>query len=419
MIHFFNPGHETAILNASKYYHPPAVITKMQADLAFLPAWYASDGDFVFMETPLPDDFIFSCEPLNFQVKPVNSNDFSENREMFQYSTVDLWGISPQSVHFFEKINEQYNLSLAIPQWKEEFRFLGSRFASQKLLMEILKNISGIEQEIIPHFISTIEAIEQQTAQSQEKLLIKSPYSSSGRGLIWLPPGKLAQSERQLLNGMLKKQKQVSIEKALDKQLDFSMQFEITVEGKAQFLGCSIFQTNSKGAYEKSRLAGQADLEKQIIHWVDTGLISQTCKTVAEQIQKMYIPYYKGIIGIDMLLYKAGDSCRLHPCVEVNMRKNMGYLAIRFAEKYMHPDSQGEFFIEYNHDSQSTIQKHKQLQTQYPLVTKNGRILSGYLSLCPVTNATNYLACVVITNHIRQTVLPSELSGKAFQKKIQ
>ena len=396
MIHYFNPGHETAVLNASKYYHPPAHVTKMQADLAFLPAWYASEGDFVFLETSLPDDFVSSCKPLDFQIKPVTPGDFSENREMFQHSEVDLWGISPQGIHFFEKLNELWNLSLAIPQWKEEFRFLCSRFASQKILVGIIERIPEIGREILPCFFSGIEEIEQQTIQSHEQLLVKSPYSSSGRGLIWLPPGKLAQSERQIINGMLKKQKQVSIEKALNKYMDFSMHFEITQQGDTQFIGYSVFQTKAKGAYEKSRLAGQAYLEKQITNLIDAGLLLQTRIVLSELLQEMYAPFYTGAMGIDMLIYQSGDFYRLHPCVEINMRKSMGYLAIRLFEKYLHPDSQGEFFIEYNRNPQTTVQNHQQLQKQYPLIVENGHIRSGYLSLCPITNQTNYQSFIII-----------------------
>ena len=398
MIHYFNPGHETAVLNASKYYHPPVLVAKMQTDLAFLPAWYASEGDFVFMETALPDDFILSCKALDFQVKPVTLNDFSENRETFQHLAVDLWGISPQSVHFFEEINKRLQYSFVIPQWKEDFRFLGSRLASQKLLAGLLDRIPALEQAILPCFISSIEEIEQQMLQSQEILLIKSPYSSSGRGLLRLTPGKLAQSERQILKGMLKKQKQVSIEKMLDKRLDFSMHFEITDQGKTQFIGYSIFQTNVKGAYEKSELDDQNRLEKQIIHWIDLDLIIQVRNVLSEKIQETYAPFYTGPIGVDMLVYKVDDSIRLHPCVEINMRKSMGYLAIRLAEKYLHPDSQGEFFIEYNPDPLNTVENHKRLQKQYPPLIENGRIRSGYLSLCPITNATNYQSYIVIKN---------------------
>ena len=395
MIHYFNPGHETAVLNASKYYHPPAHIAKMQADLAFLPAWYASEGDFVFMETSLPDDFILSCKPLYLPVNPVTPADFADNREKFQHSSIDLWGISPQSVHFFENLNEQYNLSFAIPQWKEEFRFLGSRFASQKLLAVLPERFLEMDQDIFPRFFSNIEAIEQQIVQSQDRLLVKSPYSSSGRGLLWLNPGKLAQSERQILSGMLKKQAQASIEKALDKRMDFSMQFENTAEGETRFIGYSVFHTNAKGAYEKNCLEKQEHLENQITKWIDADLLLQTQTTLTGMIQEMYAPYYTGTMGIDMLVYQSADSYRLHPCVEINMRKSMGYLAIRLTEKYLHPDSQGEFFIEYNRDPQTTVQKHENMQKQYPLVIENGRIRSGYLSLCPVTDATNYRAYVV------------------------
>ena len=399
MIHYFNPGHETAVLNASKHYHPPAHVIKIQTDLAFLPAWYASDGDFVFMESSLPDDFIYTCKQLNFRIDQVTPADFATNQEKFRNSTVCLWGISPQSVHFFEKINNQFNLSLIIPQWKDELRFLGSRFASQKLLADILNHISEVEQDILPQFFSNIESIEKQTVQRKDRLLVKSPYSSSGRGLIWLLPGKLAQSEKQILSGMLKKQGQVSTEKVLDKCLDFSMQFENTIQGETQFIGYSIFHTNSKGAYEKNRIAPLEYMEKQITNHIDADLLLQTRIYLKGMIQETYLPYYKGIIGIDMMIYQSGNSYRLHPCIEINMRYNLGYLAIRLAEKYLHPDSRGEFFIEYDHNPQIINQKHKQLQKQYPLIIENGLIRSGYLSLCPITDTTNYHAFIIIMNY--------------------
>jgi len=395
-LHYFNPGHETAVLNASKHYNQPAQIAKMQIDMAFLPAWYASTGDYVFVETTLPDDYILSCEILQLPVKPVTTADFSENPELFQKLPVDLWGISPQSVHFFEKLNEQWDLSLSIPQWKEEFRFLGSRFASQRVLESLMENIPEIEKGILPQFFSNIESIEEQINKSSDKFIIKSPYSSSGRGLVWLLNGKIEQSERQILNGMLKKQTQVSIEKALDKCLDFSMQFKISRNRETQFMGYSIFQTNSKGAYEKTLLDRQERMEEQITNLIETDLLMKTKIALTNLLQEMYAPYYTGIIGIDMLIYKSDEKYCLHPCVEINMRNNMGYLSICLAEKYLRPDSHGEFSIEYNSDPQNTLQKHKLLQNQYRLIIEDGQIKSGYLNLCPVTNDTSYHVFVVV-----------------------
>ena len=392
MIHYFNPGHETAVLNASKHYHQPANVAKMQADLAFLPAWYASEGDCVYTDAviagltrnPIENELLII---RGLRVKPAMTN----------HSAVDLWGISPQSIHFFEKINEQYNLCLKIPQWKDEYKFLGSRFASQKILSQLIERIPEIEKNILPQFFSDIESIEQQIIHSKEKLLIKSPYSSSGRGLIWLPYKELAQSEKQILTGMLKKQKQVSIEKALDKVLDFSLQFEITDNREIKFIGYSVFQTNSKGAYERSLLDTQNNLKKQITAFINPDLLLRTKSTLTEILQEMYAPYYAGIIGVDMLIYRSDDFFRLYPCVEINMRKNMGYLAVRFAENYLHPESKGSFHIEFNSDSEKTVQNHIQWQNKYPLTIEEGRIIKGYLSLCPVTEDTNYHAYILVS----------------------
>jgi hypothetical protein len=397
MIHYFNPGHETAVLHASKHYHPPAHVAKMQADLAFLPAWYASDGDCVFVETALPDDFI----PFNNPVKTVVPNDFITKPNQFSGSKISLWGISPASVHLFEKLNAERKLSLQIPEWNENFRFLGSRWASQKILSRLMDTIPAIEKQILPRFFSDINEIEKQTIENREQQLVKSPYSSSGRGLLWLPPGKLRQSEKQILKGMLKKQSCVSLENALDKRLDFSMHFEIKTSGETVFAGYSVFQTSAKGAYEKSRLAGQVVLKEQIASFINTDLLIHVRLALTEIIHEMYAPHYTGNIGVDMLVYSFGGRYKLHPCVEVNMRKSMGYLAICLFEKYLHPDSQGAFFTEYNPNPSTTVQKHKAQQKQYPLITDSKNLIrSGYLNLCPVTDATNFHAYILVERPI-------------------
>jgi hypothetical protein len=392
-LHYFNPGHEMAVLNTSKYYQPAAKQVKMQRELAFLPAWYANPEDFVLVENPLTEEFQGELGRLRNVGQSIITNDLNE---LFNQK-VDLWGISPQSIHFFEKLNEQYHLQLQIPRWKGEFRFLGSRFASQIVLSQLREKIPEIEKEILPRFFSNLNEIEQLVAESKEQLLVKSPYSSSGRGLVWLPPGKLAQSEKQIISGMLKKQSQVSIEKALDKQLDFSMHFENTLEGQTRFIGYSVFQTNRKGAYEKSLLAPPEIVETQVTAFIDKELLLQVKNECLDNLQKMYGPYYTGNIGVDMLVYTSGNQYKLHPCVEINMRKSMGYLAIQLQKNQLHPNSQGEFFIDYHPNPAEIYRKHQEWKKQYPLEIENGLIQSGYLSLCPVLETNNYHAYLKIS----------------------
>ena len=110
----------------------------------------------------------------------------------------------------------------------------------------------------------------------------------------------------------------------------------------------------------------------------------------------MYAPHYAGNIGVDMMAYACENQFRLHPCVEINMRKSMGYLAIRLFENHISPTSQGSFFVEYHKSSSMLNEKHTVLQKQYPLQTEKDRICSGYLNLCPVTETANYLAYIVV-----------------------
>jgi hypothetical protein len=396
MIHYFNPGHETAVLNASKYYQPAAKQVKMQQDLAILPAWYAAPDDFVLIEKELPGAFREEIKTLNPIAKPISINELEERRKDLLNQSIGLWGISPQSIYLFEKGNNHYNLQWQIPEWKEEFRHLGSRRASQEVLSHLLNTIPDLDKAILPKFFSTIAELEDYVIHRNEKLLVKSPYSSSGRGLVWLPPGPLARSEKQIISGMLKKQAQVSVEKALDKYLDFSMHFEIDRANTVHFIGHSIFHTNEKGAYRESLLANQDFLEKQITALIDKELLFQVKNELIAILQKMYAPYYTGTIGVDMLIYQSENQYRLNPSLEINMRKSMGYLAICLQNNHLHSLSQGFFRIDYASKPGELLKKHQEFKKQYPVVIENHRIVSGYLGLCPVMETSGYYAYMLV-----------------------
>ena len=389
MIHYFNPGHESAVLNGSRFYQPNANIVKMREDLAFLPAWYASPYDSVLVEQTLTNDFLSSVQPLNPLAKAITLPDFISGKEQFLNEEINLWGISPQSIHYFEQQNKQYDLQLKIPEWKDVYYSLGSRPTAKECLSFLMDNFPEIEKRILPVYLSSITEIEEYIINSGEQQVVKAPYSSSGRGLIWLPPEKLAQSERQILSGILRRQKEVSVEPALNKSLDFSMHFEINSEKEALFVGYSLFQTNNKGAYEKSILINQEEIERRITAFIDKDFVLSVKSKLLSFIQQKYSPDYKGNIGVDMLVYQSGNQYHLNPCVEINMRKSMGYLAIQLFSNYVSPSSQGAFFVKY-HPGKQAIRQHEEWTKQYPLVLDKQRIKSGYLTLCPVTENSQY-----------------------------
>ncbi len=375
MIHYFNPGHEAAVLNGSKHYQAPANHVWMQHDLAFLPAWYAAPGDFVLVHEPLPADFEKGIGHGLATAIPIS--ELASYTTLLANQTVDIWGISSQSCHFLEQLSAQHRLNWTVPKWKDEYRTLGSRQTAQRVLSHLIENFPEIDKTLVPQFITNLDEIEQIMEKTTHKMLVKAPHSSSGNGLVWLPAGKLAQSERQILRGMLRKQSAVSLEKALDKRLDFSMHFEITAAHAApstNFIGYSLFQTNAKGAYEKSLILAQDAIEKQLSELIPITVLNTVKHHLQQIINEIYAPHYQGNIGVDMLIYLDDNKLKLHPCVEINMRKSMGYLALRLFERFR----SGELHVGY----------------QLP-ITNYQLPVAGCQFLCPVTENSCFQAYFV------------------------
>ncbi|MCL1942906.1 MAG: hypothetical protein FWF54_05085 [Candidatus Azobacteroides sp.] len=391
MLHYFNPGHETAVLNASPYYTPGAGQRKMQSDLAFLPAWYAASGDFVLVPENLPDDFVRSLHPFILP-KAVTEYDLEYFRQDLSVREISFWGISPHSVNFFRQLGQKYGLNFSGLEIPDGYIELSGRRTAAECLNFLIESVPRISPHILPHFFSDRERIEQFIRKEQMPCVIKSPYSSSGRGLLWIPSGSLSRSAAQILSGMLNKQKEVSVERVLDKHADFSAQFISDGGGKVDFVGFSLFKTNEKGAYEGSRILSQEEIELFFLRFIDVSRLEIVKYQLIDFLTHKVSYRYKGNIGVDMMIYKENDRYCLHPCVEINLRKNMGYLAVKLYENSVTKGCRGFFQITFDKQPGSIYSKHREMQNSRPPVFENNRITSGYLSLCPVNQESKYHA---------------------------
>ncbi len=388
-IHYFNPGHETAVLNASPYYMAPANVIRMQEELAFLPAWYGRESDMILVNSTMERSH-YDCLYKHFPTLPhaIHHEDLAGLDE----AEVILWGISPQSVHYIEELRKEYNIAINAPVWKEEYTYLNSRLAAHDGLKKIIDKLPLIDKDLLPRFCISLDEIEEAVSQTDSRLLAKAPYSSSGRGLLWLPVGGLTRTERQILHGILKKQKSVSIEKVLDKDTDFAMEFISDGKGGIEFAGYSLFYTDKKGAYESNYIGSQENISSLLEEKIPPTLLEKVKDTLRNILKDRYACLYKGCIGVDMLVYKDNDEYKLHPCLEINMRYNMGYLSLKLYENYVHPQSAGHFFIDFCSTEGDIYTRHLQMQKQYPPLIENGRLVEGYLPLCPVCESSRYWA---------------------------
>lgn len=391
-IHYFNPGHETAVNNASPYYTPPTNIAAMQEELSFLPAWYAYREDKVLVESKDEVYYSYLTEKFSTLAQPVSQNEL----KLYRDANVSLWGVSPQAIRHFEELNKELEISLDIPEWSEEYKYLNSRLAARDCLSELIDSIPLLSQAVIQQFYTNLDDINRAVNASAYQLLAKAPYSSSGRGLLWLPTTGLTRTENQILHGILKKQGSISIERVLDKQMDFAMEFVADGKGNIAFAGYSLFYTNAKGGYEANYIGSQESIIEQLSEKISLDFLNSVKEKLINILSKKLTTLYNGCIGVDMLIYLEDNEYKLHPCVEINMRYNMGFLTCRLYENYIATQSCGKFYIDFNPKAEEMYNNHLLMEEKHPIRIENGKITSGYLSLCPINRSNRYRAYVLV-----------------------
>lgn len=153
--------------------------------------------------------------------------------------------------------------------------------------------------------------------------MLKSPWSSSGRGNFIVRTGE--DSQRQRIRHTIEQQGGIVVEPYYEeKAVDFAMEFWIRDAGGAavmvDFLGYSVFFADEMGHYGGNCIESQEQLKRRI--GVPQELLDALVAYHRHMLARLS---YRGPVGIDMMRMADG---RVHPCVEINFRMTMGLLAL-------------------------------------------------------------------------------------------
>jgi hypothetical protein len=401
-LHLFNPGHEMEILYSKSHYTLPCTVQRMTSDLELLPIWYAGPGTFTLVRNNRASQFIASL-PKEFKQNfssPMILNPMM--KELYKRKKLGMksnlppieavgWGLSPRCISIFNEL-KQAGLDIAIPEWNEELTALTKR-QTGAIALEKLQEIFPVTPKIaIPQFFSDIESVEEYVKKNTPPYVIKTPLSSSGRGLYWLYENELDKRATGWINGALKKQEAVSIEPALTKVLDFAAEFYADGTGEIEYAGLSIFETQ-RGQFIGCMLGSQDILMNQLSEYISREDFMLLVEHVRLVLKGICGATYKGYMGVDMMIYKTSDGhYGIHPFVELNLRYTIGVAAMQISRQFIHPASKGMLrIVYYVYDA---YKEHKRMFESSPIVIEKDKISSGYLSLCPVNRDTHYLAIV-------------------------
>lgn len=389
-IYLFNPENDLALANFTPHYTAPASALTMRSNLALLPIWYCAQNSNVLINQPeahsylhhLQEQFHLPCFALSTQ-----------QLASLPIHTVHPWGWSPA-------IKRELQLD-GVPEHvlptNEQLHTIRS-YSNRKNAVTILSALTRSHSDYCGSslYFDDISLLLHYIASHPANYVLKMPLSGSGKGLVWMRDCTLTDKQVDWCRRVVKLQGGVVVEPILHKAIDFAMEFEIDNHHKLSFIGYSLFQSASSGAYEGNLLLPDHAIEEKLGHYISIDLLHATQARVAAELKK-HFPLYRGTLGVDMMVCQTSPTeYQLHPCVEINMRMNMGIVAHRFYRRHLGEQSQGLFAIRYFGQRGEAHLFAQAMQRSHPLHTAQHKLLHGFLPLTPTTPTTKYLAYALV-----------------------
>ena len=322
-----------ALASNAAQYTPPKHVQQMEFDLCRLPLLWAKEDDCLLTPTGLVD-MHGNRVNISKDMKPVP---WGWNKSV--YKRFLHLGVSPSAMPTEQQLDRWR--SYASRSWAADYCNIFYRN----------NNVDGF----VPNHVSFLRSkADIEVWLSKHGLLpfiVKAEYSSSGRGnKVFHPHSR---------NTQLIPFSSQFIDTFYDKLLDFAMEFEVTNQD-VHYLGLSVFEASFEGRYACNYIRSQHQLREMVTSLVnDTSVLEHLTSLHRQLLSEHLLGQYQGIVGIDMMVVRGG---LIHPCVEINLRMNMGVVAMKLYEEgltslsrslygghYFYPAIEdGKFFIVYS-----------------------------------------------------------------------
>jgi len=321
-LHVFNPEHDIALAYNRDRLTMPHAAQELRMNMGWLPALWANDGDVV-----LVDDVEYAVKAArNSRVKTADVLFLSrEDVRQFPFDEVRPWGWDSVIA---TQLLESGICNHLIPN-KEDIRAI-RELSHRKHTNSVLKTLrNGIEYSTCGCSIYTTSLGEvEEQIKAWHSVVLKAPWSSSGRGIRYVN-GCMTENLIGWLRRILHQQGGVMIEPYYNKVKDFGMEFMAHKDGTISYSGLSLFKTIN-GAYAGNILATDSEKKEILKRYLPQKLINTIIERIVQCFPSFIRNAYVGAFGIDMMIVAKddGQGFLLHPCVEINLRRTMGHVAL-------------------------------------------------------------------------------------------
>lgn len=314
----FNPEHDLALAANLSNFTAPHAGRQLRADLGYLPALWAAADDLVLVD---------QVEDAERRYRILTRRPFGRfiTQEMlpeYTFQAVDVWGWDKAVRTFL--LRHGVNASvLPGEDTLDMIRLLSHRRQAVNLLSRLqMDGTTGCSFEAC-----TMDDVIRYL-NDYRHIVVKAPWSSSGRGVRFIE-GELNSCHLGWIHHVIERQGSVIVEPYYNKVKDFGMEFESDGTGMVHYLGLSLFQTRN-GAYTGNVIASEEEKVDMISRYVSVDLLNKVQKTVCTWLGPLCQGKYQGSLGVDMMIVarQDQDGFLLHPCVEINLRRTMGHVAL-------------------------------------------------------------------------------------------
>lgn len=332
----FNPENDIALAANLQNFTPPRQALSLHRAGAMFPFWLGEKDDYILVESDQLADALhwrgsFAIKGLENIIGSIGGPTPITAKSLPQLDlTPRPWGWSTNTIEQFRRAGissqqlQPYSLKV------ERYRQLSHR-RNQILFLKLVME-EGIDVRYpLPICTTSVEEVNEFIMRNGIAM-VKSPWSSSGRGVFPVSATTFNNSQPRI-DGIIRKQGSVMVEPFLEKILDFALLFNIN-DDSVKFEGFSIFQNTTSTNYGGNIIAPDPILRERLLQWCSPRSIDNLIYASGKVLGKIYGNDYTGPVGIDMMVYRDNDlSPKIAPCIEVNLRYTMGFVARGIAQK--------------------------------------------------------------------------------------
>jgi hypothetical protein len=326
----FNPDHEIALAMNVKQFIPSRNVSQMKSDLAFLPALWAKKGDAIIVDNKAKAEQAYAAIPLKHHtdVRFITMKDTA--LEIQANASINPWGWNMALREQFLQAGVPAEL-LPTEEKLRELRLLMGRTTAVQLStrMQSVRRTVGIA-EVCRHTYEVDEYLE-----LYKNIVVKAPYSSSGRGVRFV--NHIDDATSKWINNVIRQQEYITVERKYDKILDFAIELTAEADGSIKYEGLSVFSTNG-GTYSGNILASEEEKMLMLTKYVSSKDIEKIICEVSRHLTDIIGKKYIGPLGVDMMIVTRHDEpgYHVHSSVEINLRRTMGHVALALSQRGEH-----------------------------------------------------------------------------------